>query len=214
MDIREAVRVGLVHVAGWVTLRTSNTGERVREVLEDRFGDVIGRMERSGFLVIWDTLDRYNAQASSEERIVGLAQGYYDLGGFTAYAAVECLDSPHPTGSAEYQAFANRLRALSPRIGGSVANELLPCAYWPAAPQSIVGPVTGEGGPPVLVLGNRGDAATPYESSVKIARMLTDGHLVSNDGEGHTSYGRSACVDDAVEGYLVDGTVPQDGLTC
>ncbi|MFN8053385.1 MAG: alpha/beta hydrolase [Acidimicrobiales bacterium] len=165
---------------------------------------------------LWPDLGAAIAAAlkGNGRKMLQLAQGYYDLGGFTAYAAVECLDSPHPTGSAEYQAFANRLRALSPRIGGSVANELLPCAYWPAAPQSIVGPVTGEGGPPVLVLGNRGDAATPYESSVKIARMLTDGHLVSNDGEGHTSYGRSACVDDAVDAYLLRLTVPATDPDC
>ncbi len=33
--------------------------------------------------------------------------------------------------------------------------------------------------------------------------------LVSYDGEGHTAYNKSnACVNDAVESYLIDGTVP------
>ena len=33
--------------------------------------------------------------------------------------------------------------------------------------------------------------------------------LVSRDGDGHTGYNSgNDCVDEAVEGYLVDGTVP------
>jgi pimeloyl-ACP methyl ester carboxylesterase len=155
-----------------------------------------------------------DAAKGDGEGMLRMAQGYYDFGGYSAYAAVECLDSPHPTGSDEYRAFADDLRELSPRIGGSVANELLPCAYWSAPPEPIIGPVTAEGSPPVLVLGNRGDAATPYESSVKVAAMLSDGHLVSNDGEGHTSYGRSQCVDDAVDEYLIDLQVPAKDPDC
>ena len=165
---------------------------------------------------LWPDLAHALADAADGdgEGMLRMAQGYYDFGGFAAYAAVECLDSPHPTGSEEYRTFANGLRKLSPRIGGSVANELLPCAYWSTPPDPIVGPVSAEGSGPVLVLGNRGDAATPYASSVKVAGMLANGHLVSNDGEGHTSYGRSSCVDDAVHEYLIDLTVPSKDPDC
>ena len=39
--------------------------------------------------------------------------------------------------------------------------------------------------------------------------------LISRDGDGHTGYNSgNDCVDDAVEAYLVEGTVPQDGLQC
>ncbi|UMG94731.1 alpha/beta hydrolase [Nocardioides sp. TF02-7] len=35
------------------------------------------------------------------------------------------------------------------------------------------------------------------------------------DGDGHTAYNRgNACIDDAVHAYLIDGTVPDDGLEC
>jgi hypothetical protein len=34
-------------------------------------------------------------------------------------------------------------------------------------------------------------------------------------GEGHTGYNKgNACVDQAVESYLLEGTVPEDGLRC
>ena len=48
-----------------------------------------------------------------------------------------------------------------------------------------------------------------------LADQLESGVLVSRDGDGHTGYNSgNECVDDAVEGYLVDGTVPEDGLEC
>ena len=189
----------------------AGTGRRLGPA-ELETGAVMASYEPS----LWkDLADALADAAGGDGRgMYDLAQQYYDFGGYAAYAAVECLDSPHPNGSAEFRAFADGLRALSPRIGGSVANELLPCAYWATPPDPIVGPVTGEGAPPVLVLGNRGDAATPYASSVKVADMLVDGHLVSNDGEGHTSYGRTACVDDAVDDYLIDLTVPAADPDC
>ncbi len=48
-----------------------------------------------------------------------------------------------------------------------------------------------------------------------LADQLDSGVLVSRDGDGHTGYNKgNDCVDDAVEAYLLDGTVPDDGLTC
>ena len=39
--------------------------------------------------------------------------------------------------------------------------------------------------------------------------------LITRVGEGHTGYNKgNKCVDDAVEGYLLEGTVPEDGLRC
>ena len=47
------------------------------------------------------------------------------------------------------------------------------------------------------------------------AGAITRFVLVTREGEGHTGYNKgNACVDTAVEAYLVSGTVPQDGLTC
>lgn len=165
---------------------------------------------------LWPSLHRAIARLLDGDgtEMRSLAASYYDLGGFTAYAAVECLDSVRPDGVAAYREFAARLAAISPRLGPTVANELAVCATWPEPPTPVTGPVRGVGGPPVLVLGNRGDPATPYEQSVETADMLADGHLVSFDGEGHTSYRRDRCVDDVVERYLVGLVVPDDDPRC
>jgi hypothetical protein len=50
---------------------------------------------------------------------------------------------------------------------------------------------------------------------VSLAQQLSSGVLITRQGEGHTGYNKgNACVDKAVESYLVDGTVPTNGLTC
>ena len=39
--------------------------------------------------------------------------------------------------------------------------------------------------------------------------------LLTWTGEGHTAYGRAGdCIGDAVDGYLIEGIVPEDGLVC
>ena len=48
-----------------------------------------------------------------------------------------------------------------------------------------------------------------------IRDRLDSGVLVTYDGEGHTAYNKSnACVNDAVEGYFIDGTVPAGDPKC
>ena len=48
-----------------------------------------------------------------------------------------------------------------------------------------------------------------------LAGELEGGHLLSYDGQGHTAYNRGeSCVDDAVDGWLLDGILPKDGLAC
>ena len=45
--------------------------------------------------------------------------------------------------------------------------------------------------------------------------QLESAVLVTSEGEGHTGYARRApCVQDAVDDYLLELTVPEDGLTC
>jgi hypothetical protein len=109
---------------------------------------------------------------------------------------------------------AQRLAAISPRFGAAVANEVRACAYWPVPATETTDPVHAPGAPPIVVIGNRGDVATPYASAQKVAGMLEHGVLITYDGEGHTSYTKSPCVDAAVDAYLTDATVPAAGLEC
>ena len=75
--------------------------------------------------------------------------------------------------------------------------------------------IKGAGAAPIVVVGTTRDPATPYEWAVALADQLESGVLVSRDGDGHTGYNSgNECVDEALEAYLVEGTVPEDGLEC
>ena len=146
--------------------------------------------------------------------LYGLFQSYENSGSYPAYAGVECTDSPHPVGPDVYKDFADELIAISPLIGGSVANELLPCAFWPAPVNDVTGPVVAADGPPVLVIGNKRDAITPYSQAVDVADTLAHGRLLTLDAAGHTALGRSDCIDDAEAAYYVDLKLPRRGTVC
>ena len=92
----------------------------------------------------------------------------------------------------------------SPTLGPYFAWAGLVCARWPVPPAFTRLPVTAPGAAPILVVGTTGDMATPYEWAQSLAAQLESG--------GRTAYRRgSDCIDDAVDAYLIDGAVPDDG---
>lgn len=145
--------------------------------------------------------------------VAEMARWFTGLVAYAPFALVTCLDSTHPVGFAAWEEEADRAAQLSPRFGRTAANELLPCAYWPAAtrqPRSVEAP----GAPPILVVGSTGDVATPFEQARSVARRLRASALLTVDAEGHVAIGSSSCVDDAVTRYLVDLAVPAAGARC
>ncbi len=97
-----------------------------------------------------------------------------------------------------------------------VGYESAALAAWPFERTATRKPVTAQGANPIVVVGTTHDPATPYVMSVNLAKQLSSGVLVTSEGWDHTAYSKDAsqCVVDAVEGYLVSGTVPADGLHC
>ena len=81
--------------------------------------------------------------------------------------------------------------------------------------EGLPAPVTAEDAPPVLVVGTTGDPATPYSWSQALAEQLESAVLLTYDGTPHTAYRKgSACVDDAIDTYLLEGTPPEPGTVC
>ena len=72
-----------------------------------------------------------DALAGDGGQLYSMADNYRAFGAFTQYAAVVCVDSPHPVGAAEFRSFVAGVETISPRFGAAVANELLTCAFWP-----------------------------------------------------------------------------------
>ncbi|MFI8593409.1 alpha/beta hydrolase [Microbacterium sp. NPDC078428] len=142
----------------------------------------------------------------------GRQAGEYLDNSTEAFRAYNCMDYPNDITDEEEAAAEALLAAEAPTVAPYWSGPD-PCEVWPYDPTGTRGEIAAEGAAPIVVVGTTGDPATPYEWSVALAEQLASGVLVTNVGEGHTGYNKgNACVDDAVEAYLVDGVVPAEGL--
>ena len=143
-----------------------------------------------------------------------VGNGYTD-NSFEAFPAISCLDDPASIPAADVPDEFPAFEKVSPTFGDFFAWGLAGCDGIRVEASEPSPTITAEGAAPIVVIGTTRDPATPYEEAVALADQLDSGVLVSRDGDGHTGYNKgNACVDDAVEGYLIDGDVPDDGLEC
>ena len=134
--------------------------------------------------------------------------------GSEANSAVNCLDYETNRDPEHHRRLSEDFAEEAPFFGPATGQLGLYCAFWPVDPKPLETP-DASGAPPIIVIGTTGDPATPYKWSVSLAEQLETGVLVTFDAEGHTAYRHgNRCIDDAVEAYLVDLTVPPKGLTC
>ena len=174
---------------------------------------------------MWSTLNDAltDVLKGDGDGLFGLALRYADRDGSGQYTgniqeaiyAVNCLDKPDTADIAEHLAQQERASAQSPTWAPFLMWSSIPCAFWPDRPTQAPAPIAAKGAAPIVVIGTTRDPATPYEWAVSLAKELESGTLVTFDGDGHTAYTRSnSCVDNAIDAYYVDGTVPPAGLTC
>jgi pimeloyl-ACP methyl ester carboxylesterase len=137
-----------------------------------------------------------------------------------ANMAIDCLDRPWPSGGpgpaglARWRAAAGSAARAAPAFGAPIMWGSLPCAYWPVRSYPVPS-IRAAGAPPILVIGNKRDPATPYRWAQALAGDLKSGVLLGWDGNGHTAYMMgSSCVDGLVNRYLVDLAVPRNGTVC
>jgi pimeloyl-ACP methyl ester carboxylesterase len=141
--------------------------------------------------------------------------GRYTDNSTEALYAINCLDDPYAIGAAEVPAQVPAFEEVSPTFGSVFAWGLTTCLGVQAEATERDRDIDAAGAAPIVVVGTTRDPATPYQWAVNLADQLDPGVLVSRDGDGHTGYNSgNACVDTAVEDYLVGGTVPEDGLEC
>jgi pimeloyl-ACP methyl ester carboxylesterase len=132
-----------------------------------------------------------------------------------ANVAINCLDKGSLKTVEEAKALVPEYEKLSPVFGAGFAWGSISCRDWPYPPVASNAPITADGAAPIVVIGTTRDPATPYAWAQSLASQLSSGVLLTFDGDGHTGYNRgSACINRAVESYLVAGTVPKANTTC
>ncbi|KUO11702.1 alpha/beta hydrolase [Streptomyces sp. DSM 15324] len=134
-----------------------------------------------------------------------------------ANTAINCSDDRPRYSAEEVEAKVPEFRAASPLFGDFLAWSMVGCTDW-AVPGAADHPdVHAPGSAPILVVGNTGDPATPYEGARRMATALGKGVGVelTYRGQGHGAYGsKNRCVQAAVDGYLLEGKVPTAGTVC
>lgn len=134
-----------------------------------------------------------------------------------ANVSINCADEKPRYTVDEIEAKLPEFRAASPVFGDYLAWGMLSCTDW-AVPGAADHPdVSAAGAAPILVVGNTGDPATPYEGAKKMVDALGKGVGVelTYKGQGHGAYDSgNKCVHNAVNGYLLNGTVPPAGTVC
>jgi alpha-beta hydrolase superfamily lysophospholipase len=124
------------------------------------------------------------------------------------------VDGPDVGGVAGLRAIEDAAARAAPRLGRSVVNNSLACAFWPVAaqpPAALHAPTSA----PLLVLGTRDDPATPLVWAKGLTDELGSATLVTVGGARHTAFASgNHCVDDIVVRYLVDDAVPKRGKRC
>jgi pimeloyl-ACP methyl ester carboxylesterase len=165
------------------------------------------------------------AEDGDGTELLALADGYNERDpsghyGTTTHSqrVISCLDQKQRPTSGETKKLLPEFRKISPVFGEFLGWDTAGwCHDWPVPGLTDSPEVSAPGAAPVLVVGNTGDPATPYEGARKMAEELGEGVgvMLTWKGEGHGAYGSgSNCVDSTVNAYLLDGAVPKDGKVC
>ncbi len=134
-----------------------------------------------------------------------------------AFQGVTCLDYRVEGDMTTWAAQSKELERVSPRFGRGYEGADLACQSWGHHGTQAPRALRAKGAAPILVVGTTGDPATPYEWSKSLADQLESGQLLTWEGNGHSAYGnagRGPCVTNAVDTFLLTGTMPKKDLTC
>jgi pimeloyl-ACP methyl ester carboxylesterase len=178
---------------GWPKLRTAFLeGQR-------GFGDT--------FL---DLADQYSGRSSD---------GTYASNELDSGAIIDCLDWPDTRSVEKTKEDAKRFTDRAPVFGPYLAYTNIACKFLtPPTKDKLTrttNKITSIKTAPILVIGTTRDPATPYDWAVGLHKIFTTSKLISLDADGHTGQGRgSACVDNAVDSYLLQSKMPKKNLTC
>ena len=165
------------------------------------------------------------AEQGDGSELLALADDYNERDSSGRYGMVpqsqrviSCLDDKQRPTLAEAKKLLPEFERISPVFGPFLGWDAAGwCHDWPVPGQYETPEVSAPGAAPVLVIGNTGDPATPYEGARRMADELGKGVGVELTwkGEGHGAYGNgSDCVNSAVNAYLLKGSVPKDGKVC
>jgi pimeloyl-ACP methyl ester carboxylesterase len=163
----------------------------------------------------WDTLAHVLVAAADGD--LGPAKEYYgDPTGpgadntYANYLAVGCTDAPWPSKWKTWSRDNWRIHSFAPFLTWNNAWYNTPCRSW-AAPSGKPVNVKGQHVPPMLLIEETNDAATPWAGAIEVRKRFPKSVLI--EGVGGTTHAGSlsgvACTDDRIADYLLTGALPK-----
>ena len=181
------------------------------------YGKTVNTVELSLYIVHpwWTTLAE-TLQDLWEERTPEPPDSTLPNPRFAEEYAVVCPESPNPRNPRRYRGMEAFSAARAGDVGRWWTWDYEPCATWPAtAAERYVGPWDRPTASPVLVINNAYDPGTSHAGAQAMVRELADAYLLTVAGYGHTVLiNPSTCAMDYVSRYIVDGTLPPEGIVC
>jgi pimeloyl-ACP methyl ester carboxylesterase len=130
--------------------------------------------------------------------------------GYAIYLGVQCTDARWPRSWDRWTADNWRVHRKAPFETWANAWYNAPCRHWAGTAGTPVA-VDGRKVPPILLLSETLDAATPFSGSLEVRKRFPRSVLI--EGVGGTTHAGSLfgdkCVDGVVAGYLANGTLPK-----
>ncbi|MEU9208611.1 alpha/beta hydrolase [Streptomyces sp. NPDC048415] len=206
-DLVGAMSQALYSQAMWPSLE-----QALNALVQD--GDTRGLMQLSGGAALPDTpaTPRRNGGLVAPEDV--------PLDNLpAALMAINCADDPDRPTAGQVTKDIDKLRAAykeaSPVFGPYRLTQVLMCYGRPKGTDYIRDEVRDVHTPKMLLVGTRGDPATPYRWTLETAKRLGSSAVVlDNEGEGHTGYESSKCVHRKVDDFLLYGSLPDSGSSC
>ncbi|WP_369373518.1 alpha/beta fold hydrolase [Promicromonospora sp. Populi] len=190
--------------------------------ITNTMSDTAGWANQAAFIAQLAFLTGVVPQASAEAqgsglsisellRRLGVSQDYPSIGG---QVGPVCSDADFPGRPWSYPAKVAALEAQYPHFGLFRGWLAIQCEFIDIDDEdAYTGPWEQSTQQPVLVIGTRFDPATNYGFTQPYADLWPDARMLTVDGWGHTTIGRSSCADAAIAEYLVT-LEADDGAVC
>ncbi|MDW5328035.1 alpha/beta hydrolase [Plantactinospora sp. KLBMP9567] len=127
---------------------------------------------------------------------------------------VWCQDWTRPASTyAEWTSLMAAIRAAAPDLVRPPAHSV--CLGWPTAPTNPPHKLVARNTAKVLLVNSLHDPSTGYQWAQGMAAQYGNrAVLLTYEGWGHITHGRSPCIDSALHEYLISGQPPAPGTRC
>lgn len=208
-DVRKVV-TGLVTRPGGVPAAKYHRNANGEEITDGIYGQLY-------VTTGWPALSQAIAAAGDGDASGLLDSASYNAPSYGAYRTISCHDFPGEVrGLADLRRRTAEVKRAAPTMWrySEFWDMTSGCLGWPVKAQNPPGPSRVSGAPPMLIVGNTGDPATPYAWARAVHRQIAGSRLLTYDGTGHTGLLNAPCAREYEVTYLTTGRLPARGTVC